>query len=274
MFKNLEELNKAYGIDNIKKRNRSNFSEKEERDYINDLFDLYETIGFFKTIGNSLDSETSDSFTVIGRVKELKEDVDNGADIELLPMWHIQIPTGDTLMAYPNDICIAPKMKGDKLKATNIIIGNEMKSLEIDIRKLNEYLKRSYILEFATDEACMNFFNIDGNQAFGCISEMKKYQGINGFNIGNRRFHISCLDALDVFCDIPENSEIFENDDSSTAINFTNEEICILSDALLLLIQNTNKALILVHGSECINALTNTLEKYQKLNQKICKWLN
>ena len=45
-------------------------------------------------------------FTVLGRVKEITEDKENGADLECLPMWHIQFENGDKIAAYPEEICL------------------------------------------------------------------------------------------------------------------------------------------------------------------------
>lgn len=41
-------------------------------------------------------------------VKEISEDKD-GADLECLPMWNIQFENGDTMAAYPEEICLAER---------------------------------------------------------------------------------------------------------------------------------------------------------------------
>ena len=48
-------------------------------------------------------------FTVLGRVKEITEDKENGADLECLPMWNIQLENGDIMAAYPEEICLAER---------------------------------------------------------------------------------------------------------------------------------------------------------------------
>lgn len=53
---------------------------------------------------------------------------------------------------------------------------------------------------------------------------------------------------------------------------FTDEELYMLSDGMLALIRNTNKALI-VSDSKDIEALFETRQKYRDLNTKICKML-
>ena len=55
---------------------------------------------------------------------------------------------------------------------------------------------------------------------------------------------------------------------------FTSEEMYILSDAMLELIRTTNNALKLVYDKDSIRALQTTVEKYQKLNEKVCRMLD
>lgn len=56
-------------------------------------------------------------------------------------------------------------------------------------------------------------------------------------------------------------------------IEFTEEEIYILSDGLLSLIQRTGEALKIVSDRECQKVLMQTSEKYLSLNSKICRLL-
>ena len=51
---------------------------------------------------------------------------------------------------------------------------------------------------------------------------------------------------------------------------FTDEELCMLSDGMLALIRNTNQALQLTSDKSCIEALENLNKKYKELNTKIC----
>lgn len=46
---------------------------------------------------------------VINRVKDITKDSDNGADLECLPMWNIKFENGDTMSAYPEEICLAER---------------------------------------------------------------------------------------------------------------------------------------------------------------------
>ena len=51
---------------------------------------------------------------------------------------------------------------------------------------------------------------------------------------------------------------------------FTAEELHMLSDGVLALIENTNKALRLTSDKSCIEALKGLNMKYEDLNSKVC----
>ena len=74
----------------------------------------------------------------------------------------------------------------------------------INIEKLNEYLRTEEILEFDSDEECMEYFNTYDYQELKSVEEMKSFQGKYGFNIGKKRYHINTEDALDVYLNINE----------------------------------------------------------------------
>lgn len=76
--------------------------------------------------------------------------------------------------------------------------------MNINIEKLNEYLKTEEILEFDSDEECMEYFNTYDYQELKSVEEMKSFQGKYGFNIGKKRYHINTEDALDVYLNINE----------------------------------------------------------------------
>lgn len=102
---------KKYGFDNPNK-SRNDLSEVEERNWVNDSFDTYEHIGFADTFGTPYTGEKKYEdmrFTVLGRVKEITEDKENGADLECLPMWNIRLENGDIMAAYPEEICLAER---------------------------------------------------------------------------------------------------------------------------------------------------------------------
>ena len=135
--------------------------------------------------------------------------------------------------------------------------------MKINMEKLAQYLKEDKILEFNSDNECMEYFNTYDYQDFTTVEEMKLYQGRFGFNVGEKRYHINYEEALDVWM---YNLGIKEE--------FTSEEMYILSDAMLELIRTTNNALKLVYDNDSIKALQTTLEKYQKLNEKVCRMLD
>ena len=78
------------------------------REYKNDCFKAYEESGFCDTYKTQYENEQSlngKRFKVIGRVTELSEKNPEGADLECLPMWFIKFETGQTMAAYPEEIC-------------------------------------------------------------------------------------------------------------------------------------------------------------------------
>lgn len=54
------------------------------------------------------------------------------------------------------------------------------------------------------------------------------------------------------------------------SVNFTSEELTILSNALLRLISSTQEAVNLINDLEIFEAIDKALKKYQQLNSKIC----
>ena len=111
MRKEFKELHKRYGFDNPNKT-RDDLLEDEDRKFVNECFDIYEHIGFADTFGTPYTGEkkyVGMGFTVLGRVKEITEDKENGADLECLPMWHIRLESGDIMAAYPEEICLAER---------------------------------------------------------------------------------------------------------------------------------------------------------------------
>ena len=55
-----------------------------------------------------------------------------------------------------------------------------------------------------------------------------------------------------------------------TSVNFTSEELTILSNALLRLMSSTQEAVKLINDLEIFEAIDKALKKYQQLNSKIC----
>lgn len=69
--------------------------------------------------------------------------------------------------------------------------------------KLKQYIEEEKILEFSSDQECMDYFNTYDFQNFKTIEDMKKYQDKYGFNIGTKRYHINTDDALDILDSLP-----------------------------------------------------------------------
>lgn len=70
-----------------------------------------------------------------------------------------------------------------------------------------------------------------------------------------------------------QNQEIAAEDFSyelETESQFTNDELNMLSEGVIVLIKNANEALTLVNDNKCIDALMELRQKYQILNAKIC----
>lgn len=118
--KEFEELYKRYGLNNPSKpmnnltQNRDDLSENEECNFVNDCFDIYECIGFaetFKTPYKENSELAGMKFSVINRVKDITEDEDEGVDLAVLPMWNIKLENGDTMFAFPEEICLVERMK-------------------------------------------------------------------------------------------------------------------------------------------------------------------
>lgn len=120
--------------------------------------------------------------------------------------------------------------------------------MNINIEKLNEYLKTEEILEFDSDEECMKYFKLKS------VEEIKSFQGKYGFNIGKKRYHINTENALDIL------------EDS----HFSDEELKIMSDGILALIHNVNEAIRLTVDEKAKDALYEANRRYRELNSKIC----
>lgn len=114
MCTTFETLFEVFGFGEIDKC-RQVLDEYQERKFVNNCFFIYENIGFTDTFGTPYTGETKYKkytgmrFTVLGRVKEITEDKEHGADLECLPMWYIQFENGDIVAAYPEEICLAER---------------------------------------------------------------------------------------------------------------------------------------------------------------------
>lgn len=106
-------------------------------------------------------------------------------------IWHwfeeqFNISVAEDLMGQEEIICQSMELNDDVQK-------------KINKEKLTEYIANGSILEFESDQKCLEYFNTYDFQNFRTIEEMKVYQNIYGFNIGNKRYHIDVDNALDVY---------------------------------------------------------------------------
>lgn len=84
----------------------------------------------------------------------------------------------------------------------HIATGKKLGSIDapqINREKLKAYLEHDMIIEFASSEDCLNYFNTYDGQHFQTVDEMKAYQGTYGFGIDEKWYHISFDKALDVW---------------------------------------------------------------------------
>ena len=109
MFKNFEDLHKAYGFDDDIK-SRTDLTEEQEINFVNDCYDTYEYIGFAETFKSPYEQYkpyNGQSFEVLERV--LMNENNLGFDLEQLPVWKIRFVSGFETFAYPEEICLAER---------------------------------------------------------------------------------------------------------------------------------------------------------------------
>lgn len=90
-----EELYEKYPED------RDKMSVQREREFVNHCFDLYEKEGFSEKFWTPYEGEAEHigkKFKVIGRCPEERN------DLEVLPLWDIELEDGTQLTAYPEEI--------------------------------------------------------------------------------------------------------------------------------------------------------------------------
>ena len=121
------------------------------------------------------------------------------------------------------------------------------------------------------------------------LHHANKTDGNKVTNILNAEYHMGEFNAymemiedisLDMYVEIGEKTKetrqiVLEAIDKIYGYNneFTNEELQLLSDGMLALIDNSCNALQLVRDKEVINALFESQDRYNELNDKICAML-
>ena len=87
---------------------RDEMSTDREREFLKDLYDTYEAVGFADEFWSPFDTRDEDKkyigqpFKVIGRCEEGKE-----WDLDSLPAWKIAFEDGHQTCAYPEEIYLS-----------------------------------------------------------------------------------------------------------------------------------------------------------------------
>lgn len=124
--------------------------------------------------------------------------------------------------------------------------------MKINLEKLNHYLKNGDILEFESDDECLEHFTVNDHQLLKTINELKRFQGKYGFNIGKRRYHINAIYALDV-----------------REENFSDDEVDIIRDGIIALIHNSSQAIRLTRNEKAKDILRDENGRYRELINKL-----
>ena len=82
---------------------RCELTSEEEKAYVNKCYELYEKIGFAE-IFQSKDSDYRHYNGLKFKILKSVSVNDNRYDLEVLPMWHIQLSNGVYADAYPEEI--------------------------------------------------------------------------------------------------------------------------------------------------------------------------
>lgn len=64
---------------------------------------------------------------------------------------------------------------------------------------LKQYIAENMIQEFSSPEECMKYLNTYGGMQLQSTEEMKEVQKEYGFGIGDKWYHVSFQEALDVW---------------------------------------------------------------------------
>ena len=103
MIKTWDEFEKKYD----KYDYRENMSKEREREYVNDLFSVYENEGFNKVFWSPYDNEGEEkyygkTFKVLGRCPETRN------NLSLLPLWDIEFAESLDLLPQLWAQCFRP----------------------------------------------------------------------------------------------------------------------------------------------------------------------
>ena len=156
MIKTWDEFNEKYD----KYDYRENMSKEREREYVNDLFSVYENEGFNKVFWSPYSNEGEEkyygkTFKVLGRCPETRN------NLSLLPLWDIEFEDGKQLTVEPCEIFTeAMKDKGcpevflidEEQENLNCLYARLMIKLQCELFSYKETLYRMTVDE-VMDEA-------------------------------------------------------------------------------------------------------------------------
>lgn len=110
---------------------------------------------------------------------------------------------------------------------------------------------------------------------FGSFDTLKVEYFVQEIDISDERFGNELIDTIgyDEIYDYNAYYDDEETEEKEIVNQFTDDEMYILSDGLLALIRSTNEALKLTYDKESIYSLQAAVEKYQKLNTKVCGYI-
>lgn len=113
-------------------------------------------------------------------------------------------------------------------------------------------------VEFITPNAAL-FYNQDPKEFFYALDHLRELHILRKRNCTRTAYEFDPQFDWDKF-----------TKRRMISVNFTSEELTILSNALLRLMSSTQEAVKLINDLEIFEAIDKALNKYQRLNNKIC----
>lgn len=129
------------------------------------------------------------------------DEMDNVVEIEPLAQYMIGIKRimdeGQCDRATAERIY--PRREWSNYPSANHEAARHTVGMQINLEKLKTYLEDEMIIEFASPEACMEYFNTYDGQDFKSVDEMKDFQAEYGFGVDGKWYHINFDEALDIW---------------------------------------------------------------------------
>ena len=113
---------------------------------------------------------------------------------------------------------------------------------------------------------------------FGSFDTLKAEYFVQEIDISDEQFGNELIDTIG-YDEIYDYNLYYDDYDNEGKENpriesqFTDDEMYILSDGLLALIRSTCEALKLTYDKESIEKLQAAVQKYQRLNEKVCSYI-